>query len=91
MAKEIRERELPELDDELAQDVGGVETLDELKTQIRDEMQAQYDQVIRQRVEENLMDALIEGNPFEIPDSMVENYLDGMVESYKQEQRGSRS
>ncbi|MYD62866.1 MAG: trigger factor [Gemmatimonadetes bacterium] len=87
-AKEIRERELPELDDELAQDVGGVETLDELKTQIRNEMQTQYEQVIRQRVEENLMDALIEENPFEVPDSMVENYLNGMVESYKQEQAG---
>ena len=87
-AKEIRERELPELDDELAQDVGGVETLDELKTQIRNEMQTQYEQVIRQRVEENLMDALIEGNPFEVPDSMVENYLNGMIESYKQEQAG---
>ncbi len=87
-AKEIRERELPELDDELAQDVGGVETLDELKTQIRNEMQTQYDQMIRQRVEENLMDALIEENPFEVPDSMVENYLDGMIESYKREQAG---
>lgn len=87
-AKEIRERELPELDDELAQDVGGVETLDELKTQIRNEMQTQYEQVIRQRVEENLMDALIEGNPFEVPDSMVENYLNGMVESYKREHAG---
>ncbi|MCY3680573.1 MAG: trigger factor [Gemmatimonadetes bacterium] len=87
-AKEIRERELPELDDALAQDVGGVETLDELKTQIRNEMQTQYEQVIRQRVEENLMDALIEENPFEVPDSMVENYLDGMIESYKREQAG---
>lgn len=87
-AKEIRERELPELDDELAQDVGGVETLDELKTQIRNEMEAQYDQMIRQRVEENLMDALIEENPFEVPDSMVENYLDGMIESYKREHAG---
>ncbi len=88
MAKEIRERELPELDDELAQDVGGVETLDELKTQIRNEMETQYDQMIRQRVEENLMDTLIEENPFEVPDSMVENYLDGMIESYKREQAG---
>ncbi|MYF74529.1 MAG: hypothetical protein F4175_14495 [Gemmatimonadetes bacterium] len=87
-AKEIRERELPELDEELAQDVGGVETLDELKTQIRNEMQTQYEQMIRQRVEENLMDALIEENPFEVPDSMVENYLNGMIESYKQEQAG---
>ncbi len=88
MAKEIRERELPELDDDLAQDVGGVASLDELKTQIRDEMQTQYDQMIRQRVEENLIDALIEGNPFEVPDSMVENYLNGMVESYKREHAG---
>ncbi len=87
-AKEIRERELPELNDELAQDVGGVETLDELKTQIRNEMQAQYDQAIRQRVEESLMDALIEGNSFEVPDSMVENYLEGMIESYKREHAG---
>ena len=87
-AKEIRERELPELDDELDHDVGGVETLDELKTQIRNEMQTQYEQMIRQRVEENLMDALIEENPFEVPDSMVENYLDGMIESYKREQAG---
>lgn len=84
-AKEIRERELPELNDELAQSVGGVGTLDELKTQIRNEMQAQSDQMIRQRVEENLIDALIEGNPLEVPDSMTENYLNGMVESYKQE------
>ena len=87
-AKEIRERELPELDDNLAQNVGGVASLDELKTQIRNEMQTQYDQAIRQRVEENLIDVLIEGNPFEVPDSMVENYLNGMVESYKREHAG---
>ena len=65
-----------------------METLDELKTQIRAEMQAQYDQAIRQRVEEGLMDALIEGNPFEVPDSMIETYLEGMIESYKQEHAG---
>ncbi len=87
-AKEVRERELPELNDELAQNIGGVETLDELKTQIRAEMQAQYDQAIRQRVEEGLMDALIEGNPFEVPDSMIETYLEGMIESYKREHAG---
>ena len=87
-AKEVRERELPELNDELAQNIGGVETLDELKTQIRAEMQAQYDQAIRQRVEEGLMDALIGGNPFEVPDSMIETYLEGMIESYKQEHAG---
>ena len=85
MAKEIRERVLPELTDEWARDVGNAETLDALKTQLRDEMQVQYNQIARQRVEENLIDALIEGNPFEIPDSMIETHLDNMIESYKQE------
>ena len=87
-AKEIRERELPELDDELAKATGGVESLDALRTQIREEMQTQSEGFTRQRVEENLIDALIEGNPFEIPDSMIETYLDGMIESYKNEHQG---
>lgn len=85
MAKEIRERVLPELTDDWAREVGGAETLDALKTQILDDMQARYNVLSRQRVEENLINALIEGNPFEIPESMIETHLDSVVESYKQE------
>ena len=85
MAKEIRERVLPELTDDWAREVGGAETLDALKTQILDEMQARYNLLSRQRVEENLINALIEGNPFEIPESMIETHLDSVVESYKRE------
>ena len=85
MAKEIRERVLPELTDDWAREVGGAETLDALKTQILDEMQTRYNLLSRQRVEENLINALIEGNPFEIPESMIETHLDSVVESYKRE------
>lgn len=85
MAKEIRERVLPELTDDWAREVGGAETLDALKTQILDEMRVHYKLISRQRVEENLINALIEGNPFEIPESMIETHLDNVVESYKQE------
>lgn len=85
MAKEIRERVLPELTDDWAREVGGAETLDALKTQILEEMRAHYKLISRQRVEENLINALIEGNPFEIPESMIETHLDNVVESYKQE------
>ncbi|MDP6037380.1 MAG: trigger factor [Candidatus Latescibacteria bacterium] len=85
VAKEVRERNVPKLDDELAKDAGDFETLDDLRARIREEMQTQSEGFARQRVEENLIDALIEENPFEIPDSMVETYLDSMVESYKRE------
>ena len=86
--KEVRERSLPELDDEFAKDLGDFETLDALKEQIQTDLQAQSDAASRRRVEDNLVDALIDQNDFELPDSMVENYLDNVVESFKQEHAG---
>ncbi len=84
-AKEVRERNLPELDDEFAKDVGEFESLEDLKTRIRDDLQARSDYTSRKRLEENIIDALIRGNDFEIPESMVDNYLNSLVESYKKE------
>ncbi|MFT5366402.1 MAG: trigger factor [Candidatus Latescibacterota bacterium] len=86
--KSVQKRTLPELDDELAKDVGEFETLDDLKNRIREDMKTQSESAARRRVEENIVDALIEKNAFEVPDSMVETYLDGAVESYKKEHAG---
>ena len=86
--KEIRERILPELDDEFAKDVGEFDSLDALKEQIQKDLQEQVDGMSRQRLQENIADALIKQNEFEPPDSMVDNYLDNMIESYKQEHQG---
>lgn len=87
-AKEVRERQLPELDAEFAKDLGEYESLDELKDRIRESFQARSDYVSKRRLEENLLDALIRENPFEVPDSMVENYLDSVVERARKEHEG---
>ena len=87
-AKEIREHTLPELDDELAKDVGDFESMEALKERIQTDLQERADALSRRRLEENLVDALIRQNAFEIPESMVENTLDNLVESYKQEHDG---
>jgi trigger factor len=87
-AKEVRERNLPELDDEFAKDIGDFESLDGLKTRIRDDLQARADYTSRRRLDENIIDALIRQNDFEIPDSMVENYLNALVETYEKEHAG---
>ncbi|MDA0708946.1 MAG: trigger factor [bacterium] len=86
--KSVQKRTLPQLDDELAKDVGDFATLDDLRNRIREDIQAQSDSAARRHLEENLVDALIEKNEFEVPDSMVETYLDGAVESYKREHAG---
>ena len=88
IAKEVRERNVPELDDEFAKDVGKFESLDALKTRIRRDLQAQADFTSWGRLREHIIDALLRENDFEIPETMVKTYLDNLVESYKKEHEG---
>jgi trigger factor len=71
--------DVPELDDELARQVGDFESLDELRSKIREDMEKeaaqQSDQVVRGR----LLDLIVEANPFEVPASMVARYADSVI------------
>jgi trigger factor len=87
VAKEIRERELPTLDDAFAKDMGPFESLEELKTRIRDDMKTQADQASRGRLVENLVEELIAKNEFEVPESMVDTYLENFIAQTKQERQ----
>ncbi len=87
-AKEIRERTLPELDDEFAKDQGQFESLDELTAQIRTDLQAQADFASRHYLEGHIVDELIRKNAFDLPETMVESALDTLVENQKKEHEG---
>jgi trigger factor len=87
VAKEIRERELAKLDDEFAKDLGPFDSLEELKTRIRDDMKTQADGASRGRLVENIVEELIAQNEFEVPDSMVETYMDNFIAQMKQERQ----
>ncbi|MFP4476010.1 MAG: trigger factor [Desulfatibacillaceae bacterium] len=78
--KEIREQELPPLDDELAKDMGEYETLDELKDVIRKHLQEGYDKRADQVVEEQIYRQLLDQVDFEVPDTLVEHELESMME-----------
>ena len=76
----LREKELPELDDEFSADVGDFRTLDELKDRIRDEM---LEHKRRQSVEEahnKIIDTLAERNQFPVPDRLVEQQITTRLE-----------
>lgn len=87
-AKEVRERTLPELDDEFARDQGQFESLDELTAQIRTDLQAQAEFASRRYLEGHIVDELIRKNAFDLPEIMVENALDTLVENQKKEHEG---
>jgi len=71
-AKEVRERVLPELDDDLASDAAGFDTLDELKDDIRRRIAAQEEQAIENEYREAVLDAVVENATIEVPEALVE-------------------
>jgi trigger factor len=76
---EVHRKVLPELDDELARAVGDFESLDALRARILEDLQKDAEQRTESEVRRQLLQQIVEANPFEVPDSMVERYLDQMT------------
>lgn len=75
--------QLPELDDDLAKDLGEYESLQELRDDLRERYEKIYKLETKKELEEQIRDALIEANPFDAPEAMVENRIDTTLnESY---------
>ncbi len=79
--KEVKVKQLPELDDGFAQSVGSFETAEQLRDAVRGDLERQALQRAEESVRNQLVEILIERNPFDLPESMVERYLDSVVES----------
>lgn len=74
-----KERELPELDDDLAKQVGDFETLADLKTRVQEDLEKDAEQQSESVVRGRLLDMVLDANPFEVPKSMVDRYADGVI------------
>lgn len=70
--KEVRERVLPELDDELASDAAGFDTLDELKDDVRSRLAEQEGQAIENEFREAVLDAAVANATVDVPDALIE-------------------
>ena len=81
--KEIKAKELPELDDEFAKDVSEFDTLEELRDDIRKKMQEAYDQRSQNDLENALIDEVIKNLEGDIPQCMFENKIDDMVKDFE--------
>ncbi|HEX2878701.1 MAG TPA: trigger factor, partial [Polyangiaceae bacterium] len=70
--KDIKERVIPELDDELAKDLGNFASLDELKKSVSEQLGAQLKEQAETKVAEQLVEALVAANTVDVPPSLVE-------------------
>lgn len=74
--KEIREKILPEVDDEFAKDVSEHETLLELRLALREKLEKQAAAAADGKLKDNLLEALCDANTFEVPPSLVEQQFE---------------
>jgi trigger factor len=73
--------ELPEADDEFASELGPFETLEALRERIREDLTEESQRESDREVRRQLIHQVVEANPFEVPPSLVDQYLDGLIQA----------
>ncbi len=81
--RDIRRKVLPPLDDEFARDYGECDSLPELREKLRSDLQREVDAFQDRRLQDRIVDRLVEEHDFEAPPSMVDLELSYLVERAK--------
>ena len=81
--KGINVKELPEINDEFAQDVSEFDTLDEYKTSIEGKLKETAEANAKQLKSDRAVDAVIENAEMDIPEVMYDNKIDQMINEFK--------
>ena len=76
----IKQKQLPELNDEFARDLGRSTTLEEVRASIRQNLLEQERQRAEQQAKEQLMDLLVERHDFPVPESLVDRQVRARLE-----------
>lgn len=81
--KEIKEKELPDLDDEFAKDVSEFETLEDLKKDIRKKLEERAAHRAKHETEDEVIKKVTELSEIDIPEVMIEKQIDSMVRDFE--------
>ena len=80
---EVKEKQLPKVDDEFAKNVSEYDTLDEYKKSIKEDLLKQKKQDAEYKYEESLIEKVTENAEVEIPQSMVEEQADMFIHDFE--------
>ena len=81
---EIKVKELPELDDEFAQDVSEFDTLAEYREDVRKKLGETKEEEARRTKEDEAIKKIVDKSSMEIPEAMIETQVEVMVEEFAQ-------
>lgn len=77
--KEIKEKELPDLDDDFAQEISEFETLEEFTNSLKERFQTEAEEQTKRNKHEALLEALVQNLKAEIPNTLVQQEVDFMI------------
>lgn len=80
---EIKEKEIPELDDEFAKDVSEFDTLEEFKDSIKEELEEKAKNKAEQDLKNNVVEKVIEKVDIEIPEAVIEREINNMIMDFE--------
>ncbi len=84
VVNEIKQRNLPNLDDDFAKSLGyGVETLEALREKIGAEIKAEKERIARAKLEDKAVEALVAISRLDYPEVMVQHEIDHLIEERK--------
>lgn len=81
--KDVKRKSLPALDDAFAREVGDFDTMDALRAAVRVDMGEHARREADADVRGQLVEKIVEANPFEVPNSWVNQLIDGYMQMYQ--------
>ena len=82
---EIKEKKLPELDDEFAKDVSEFDTLKELKEDIKNKKKEENDSRVKREIEDAAIEEVSKNTKIEIPSGMIDTEVQNMLSEMEQQ------
>ena len=80
---ELKEKELPELDDDFVKDVSEKETVDEYKAELRTQIEARLKDEAQKDIDDQIATKLIDLAQGDIPEAMYENQVNDMMRDFE--------
>ena len=80
--KKVETKELPELDDEFAQDVSDFDTMDEYRKDLKLTLKIRKENAAKEALENAAVEKAVENATIEIPEAMIQSHAENMLDDY---------
>jgi trigger factor len=85
--KEVKETNLPELDDDFARSLGKFKDLKDLRQKIQEDLERKAEEETDKDLKNQLVREIVTKNSFEVPQTLLNHYLDSVVEDFKKQNK----